>query len=198
MNISVIDELRRKLAHFTGIAWVIASFYVTLNQTILILAAFFFFALVTAALYEYLKSIPLLGNLIRFLHSMARSEEKSAKVYYGAIYFFGSLIVILFATQSLPVFRGAALVLIVGDSLSAIVGKAFGKHELPHNPYKSREGSIAGFIGASIAAAFVLPIPLAVFAAFIGMAIESLPWDLNDNLTIPLAVGFFLWILTTL
>ena len=198
MNISVIDELRRKLSHLTGLAWVAVSYYITLNQSILILGIFFLIALMTAALYEYLIRIPLFGNLIRFLHSTARPAEKSAKVYYGAVYFFGSLALILFATQSLKIFRAAAVVLIIGDSLSAVVGKAIGKHELPYNPYKSIEGTVAGFMGASIAAAFVLPIPLAIFAAFIGMFVESIPWDLNDNLTIPLAVGFFLWILTAL
>lgn len=198
MNSPVIEELRRKLVHFTGLAWVIASFYLTIEQTTLSLGIFFIFSLINATLYNYLSRIPLLGNLSVFLHSLARDNEKSSKIYFGAAYFFGSLILVLFATQSLPIFRGAAVVLVVGDALSAVVGKGFGKNELPYNPYKSIEGTITGFIGASIAAAFVLPIPLAIFAALIGAFVESIPWDLNDNLTIPLAVGFFLWILTAL
>ncbi len=198
MKFSLAEELRRKLAHFFGLAWVLVSYYVTLKQTILILGIFFFFALINASLHKYLIRIPLLGNFVDFLHSMSRAEERQAKIYYGAVYFFGSLIVILYATQSLPIFRGAAIVLIIGDAFSAIIGKAFGKTELPYNPFKSVEGTIAGFIAASIAASFVLPIPLAIFAALIGMFVESIPWDLNDNLTIPLGVGFFLWIITAL
>src|SRR3989344_4020064 len=193
MKFSLAEELRRKSAHFFGLAWVLVSYYITLKQTILLLGLFFFLTLVNASLHKYLVRIPLLGNFVDFLHSMARAEERHAKIYYGAVYFFGSLIVVLFATQSLPIFRGAAIVLIIGDAFSAIIGKAFGKTELPYNPFKSVEGSIAGLIAASIAAAFVLPIPLAIFAAFIGMFIESIPWDLNDNLTMPIGVGFFLW-----
>ena len=198
MKFDLQAELRRKLAHFLGLSWVIVSYYVSITQTILLLGIFLIVVLVHAAFHKYLVKIPLLGHLAGFLHSLSRHEERQAKIYYGAVYFFGSLIAVLYATQSLPIFRGAAVVLIIGDAFSAIIGKAFGKTELPYNPFKSLEGSIAGFVAASIATVFVLPIPLAIFAALIGMFIESIPWDLNDNLTIPLGVGFFLWILTAL
>ncbi len=198
MESGIAEELRRKFAHLLGVVWVIASFYLSLNETILVLAIFFFLSIITAALYAQLTRVPVLGRLIEFLHTLARSDERHAKFYYGAVYFFGSLAIVLFATQSLPIFRGAAIVLIFGDSISAIAGKAFGKTELPHNPYKSIEGSLTGLAAATIAASFVLPIPVAFFAAFIGMFVESVPWDLNDNLTIPLVVGFFLWVLTAL
>ena len=198
MGFSLKEELVRKAAHFSGVAWVIVSYYFTLRHTILILALFFFISLLHAVLHKYLTRIPVIGSIADFFHSMSRKEERDAKIYYGAVYFFGTLLVLLYATQSLAIFRAAALVLIFGDAFSAIFGKAFGKTELPYNPYKSVEGTLAGFIAAAVAASFVLPIPLAFFAAFIGTFVESLPWDLNDNLTIPLAVGFFLWILIAL
>jgi dolichol kinase len=87
----------------------------------------------------------------------------------------------------------AALVfLTIGDTLAAIVGKAWGR-----TPWfgKSVEGSVAGFAGSLLAAWLIVPgIPLAplALAAFAAALVEVLPIPVDDNFRIPLLSGLVL------
>ncbi len=95
----------------------------------------------------------------------------------------------------------AILTLAIADPLSAVVGIRFGRHRVV--PDKSLEGS-AAFFAATFAIAFALLRPLpgvdglqaAGAAGLIGLAaaaFEMIPLRLDDNLTIPLLVGFSAW-----
>ncbi|MBU4124552.1 MAG: phosphatidate cytidylyltransferase, partial [Nanoarchaeota archaeon] len=80
--------------------------------------------------------------------------------------------------------------LAAGDSFSTLVGKLYGKHPLPINHKKTWEGSIAFFVMAFTILWFFDPTK-AIYVALITMVVEMLP-KLDDNLTIPLAVGILL------
>jgi uncharacterized protein (TIGR00297 family) len=82
-----------------------------------------------------------------------------------------------------------------------MVGKAFGRRRLPWNPGKSVAGSLACAAAATLACwggllwmgraageAALLALATGLFAAIV----ESLPWRLNDNLTVPLLSALFL------
>jgi dolichol kinase len=91
----------------------------------------------------------------------------------------------------------AFTILIISDTTSALIGRRFGKRRFLA---KSLEGSLAFFISAVIViliAPKVAHLPaeyaLGVIAAAIGAVVEALPTKIDDNLTIPLAVGFSLW-----
>jgi dolichol kinase len=65
---------------------------------------------------------------------------------------------------------------------------------------KSLEGSLAFFISAVIVILIApkvsrLPVEyvIGIIAAALGAVVEALPIRIDDNLTIPLAVGFSLW-----
>ncbi len=188
-------ELRRKTAHFVGVLWVLASYYLTVTQTMAVLLVFLFLSIISASSYRQKIKIPVLSNIANHLYSIARQNEKKLGMHLGAIYFFASLALVLFITQDLQIFRVAALVLIIGDGMAGIFGVIYGKTKLPWNPDKTLEGSIAGFIGAAIAVSFILPLNYAFLAAFAGIVTETIGWKLNDNLTIPLGVGLALWLL---
>ncbi|MCX7985248.1 MAG: dolichol kinase [Bacteroidetes bacterium] len=93
----------------------------------------------------------------------------------------------------------AFAILIISDITSALVGRRYGKH-----PFlaKSLEGSTAFFISAVLV---VLAAPkvhyhiseyiIGIFAAFIGTIVEALSIHIDDNLSIPLSIGFTLWAL---
>ena len=96
----------------------------------------------------------------------------------------------------------AICTLAIADPLSAVVGIRFGRHRVV--PEKSLEGS-AAFFAATFAVAFgflrlvpgveVLQAAGAAGAiAVAGAAFEMVPLRLDDNLTIPLLVGFAAWI----
>jgi dolichol kinase len=91
----------------------------------------------------------------------------------------------------------AFTILIISDTTSALVGRRFGRHRFLA---KSLEGSLAFFISAVIViliAPKVSRLPaeyvVGIIAASIGAVVEALPNRIDDNLSIPLAVGFSLW-----
>jgi dolichol kinase len=188
-------EIKRQSVHFSALVFVIISYFVSLELlTVLILSA----AIIAAtflAFRPHLKKIPVLSWFSNFFYQFVRQEEKERKMYLGAATFLVGLLFVLVIFQSLLIFRIAALVLILGDSFSTIFGKAYGKHKIPFSPKKSWEGSFAGFAAAYVGCLFLVECPLAVIFAAIGMAIETLPSWVNDNLTIPLITGFVAWIL---
>jgi dolichol kinase len=83
----------------------------------------------------------------------------------------------------------------LGDGFATLFGKAIGNHVFPYNKGKKVEGTIFGFLFASLGASmFVSPLRALVGAA-IGMIVESLPTPINDNLTIPLIAGLTMLLL---
>ena len=95
----------------------------------------------------------------------------------------------------------AICTLAIADPLSALVGITWGRRHLV--PGKSVEGSLAFFVATAAITAGVLRLPTIVAAGSItiasvaiglaGATFEMLPLRLDDNLTIPLFVGFAGW-----
>jgi len=86
-------------------------------------------------------------------------------------------------------------ILTLGDGFANIFGKKFGSVTFPFNKGKNVEGSIFGFLFASVGAMLFVD-PVKAFAgAAIGMLIECLPLPINDNLAVPLASGLVLTVI---
>jgi len=95
----------------------------------------------------------------------------------------------------------AIYTLAIADPLAAIVGIRFGRHRITHN--RTFEGSFAFFAATATVAAAVFHWgtaasagTIAATATVIGLAAavcELLPLRLDDNLTIPIFVGFAAW-----
>lgn len=95
----------------------------------------------------------------------------------------------------------AILTLAIADPASAVVGIRFGRHRVV--PDKSLEGSAAFFAATfAIALGLLRTAPgvdvwqaagAAGLVALAAAAFEMLPLRLDDNLTIPLLVGFAAW-----
>ena len=100
----------------------------------------------------------------------------------------------------------AIYTLAIGDPLAPVVGIRFGRRRLVQN--RSLEGTTAFFVATVAIAVIVLRCgseakawPIAGAAAAIGMvavACELLPLRIDDNLTIPIVVGFATWAMTAL
>ena len=84
---------------------------------------------------------------------------------------------------------GAIAVLASGDALSTLVGKAWGRRPWPWNRRLSLEGSLAFLVAGTLYASLFVPFPMALVGALVGALVETVPWPLDDNVTIPLAVG---------
>jgi dolichol kinase len=100
----------------------------------------------------------------------------------------------------------AIYTLAIADPLAAVVGIRFGRRRVARN--RSLEGSLAFLVATVAIAALVLrwgtsaaPIPIAATSATIGIVAtgcELLPLRIDDNLTIPIFVGFASWGLAAL
>lgn len=100
------------------------------------------------------------------------------------------------------IFLTAFSILIVSDSLAAIVGRRFGRHPFLD---KSAEGAAAFFFSAIIVVLVAPKISgvmteyiLGGIAAVVGTVVEAMNTGLDDNLTIPFAIGVSMWILYAL
>lgn len=104
----------------------------------------------------------------------------------------------------------AALVAIytlgIADPVAAVVGIRFGRHRITHN--RSLEGSLAFFtVTVAVAlsvlrwgtdAAWMPIIETGIAVGIVATLCELLPLRIDDNLTIPIFVGFTTWATATL
>jgi dolichol kinase len=93
----------------------------------------------------------------------------------------------------------AFTILIISDTTAALLGRRFGRHRFLG---KSLEGSLAFFISAVIVILIAPKVSgihmeyvIGIIAAAIGTIVEALPIKIDDNISIPLTVGFSLWCL---
>jgi len=94
----------------------------------------------------------------------------------------------------------AIVFLIFGDMSAKILGLAYGRHKFFN---KTLEGSLAHFI-ACIVLGYILhiylgvPIPLIFIGSFIATLIEAVPFNIDDNLSVPVITGAVLTVITQL
>ncbi len=91
------------------------------------------------------------------------------------------------------VFIAAISFLAIGDTVAALVGLSLGKVKIFR---KTLEGTIAGLI-AGIGVAFLVsvlpgidfPFIVGIIGAFSASVVEALPFEINDNVVVPLFSG---------
>jgi len=96
------------------------------------------------------------------------------------------------------VFIAAISYLAVGDTLAAIVGLSVGKIRIFR---KTLEGTIAGLL-ACIALAYLIsilpnidmPFLIGIIGAIAAAVVEALPFEINDNVAIPMFSGAIMMI----
>ena len=93
-------------------------------------------------------------------------------------------------------------ILIISDTVAALVGRRLGRH-----PFlaKTREGA-AGFLVSALLVVLLAPKAgpgvaeylIGAAGAVTGTVVESLPVRIDDNLSIPLSIGAVMWVLYAL
>jgi dolichol kinase len=132
--------------------------------------------------------------LMRFYARIAHPQERYR---VNSATWFGTALVILALFATRPAMLAACAILGVADPIAGVVGRRWGRHRLRNG--RSLEGTLAFFAAGAIAAALGLGavgagsvgVVLAVAAAcaFAGALTELFSTRLDDNLTVPLAVG---------
>ena len=131
--------------------------------------------------------------------------EADANTWTGIIlYPISVLVLILVYRHSLPIVGAVWAIMALGDGMASIAGEALGGPALPHNPEKTWSG-FGAFVLAGTAGAYVLTrwgspstspesaLVVSAAAALVGALVESLPIRLDDNLSVPLVCGGFMF-----
>lgn len=176
-------ELLRKLLHAAVVVGFIPIAAVSKGILILVIVG----GLVLYLFYEsYVArggSLPLVTKLVDKIKRFKETEIAHAPFIMGA-----GIILTVIAFPFRPATAGF-LQLAVCDMVATLAGKKWGRHPLPHAPEKTLEGSLAFFLVAALMMPFLYPLPGALLLAFVGAAIESLPYKDWDNFLIPVSVA---------
>lgn len=193
------DEVVRKLIHLCSLSIPIIYYFITRTEGIIILSIMTFFALVIDLSRYFLK--PVAKIFYGWFGFMLRRHEVDAKKknLNGATYVLISALICIIIFPKI-FFITAFSILIISDTMAALVGRKFGRHRFLA---KSLEGTLAFFISASVVILFTPKIEgniteyiIGIIAAAFGAIVENISFGLaDDNLSIPLSIGFAMWIL---
>ena len=193
------DELVRKLIHLTSLLIPIVYYFISKTSAAIILGSLSFIA-VTLDLARYFS--PEVGKvfykIFGFLLRRHEVDEKKKNLNGATYVLLSGLIGILIFPKI--IFITAFAILIIGDIMAALIGRKFGKHKFLA---KSLEGTLAFFLSSCIVVIFTPKVGyfyeeiiIGFIAAFIGAITENISFGfVDDNLSIPLIVGFSMWIL---
>jgi uncharacterized protein (TIGR00297 family) len=120
------------------------------------------------------------------------------------IYPLSVLALIILYRGALHVVAAAWAIMALGDGMAGVVGRGLGGPALPWNRDKTWSGFL-GFLVAGTAGAYVLTrwvapaiapdaaLSVGAAAALVGALVESAPIRLDDNATVPLVAGVFMY-----
>ena len=193
------DELVRKLIHLFSLSIPIIYYFIPSSTSIAILIGFTIFALIVDGGRFISKSFAKVfyqafGFLLR-KHEL----DKEKKNLTGATYVLLSALICALIFPKV-IFVTAFTILIISDTLAALIGRKFGKRKFLR---KSFEGTLSFFISASIVVFFTpkvgdfpMEYVIGFIAAFVGAIIENISYGYaDDNLSIPISVGLTMWVL---
>lgn len=177
-------EFKRQLFHVLfGLVLVVLLWYGILTAHILLGLAVIGIILSFFAKHKHIPGIHW------FLQHCERAEDMKTFPGRGVIhYVLGCLLVLVFFEKNTAF--ASMMILALGDSVSHLVGRYYGKIKHPLNDKKLVEGWLAGILAGFAGALFFVDAGKAFFAAFIAMTAETIEWRvdrrvLDDNLFIP-------------
>jgi len=193
------DELVRKLIHLFSLSIPVIYYFIPKQTAVIILSILTALAFIIDGGRFISKSFAkLFYKLFGFL--LRRHElDNEKKNLTGATYVLLSALICVLIFPKV-IFVTAFAILIISDSMAALIGRRYGKRKFLR---KSLEGTLSFFISASIVILFTpkvgnfpMEYVIGFIAAFIGAIVENISYGFaDDNLTIPLSVGFTMWIL---
>ncbi len=188
-------EIARKTIHLSSLWIPFAYLYLSKSIMLQILIPL---SLLALSIDLSRRIFPKINRLVaRFFNEIMRSEEKELASLSGATYMLisASITIAAFNQESAIL---ALTILMVSDSLAALVGRRFGKVRIVG---KSLEGSLSFAISAVMiyyffiqVYGFHLPQEKTFLAIIVGTLVELFAKKvfLDDNLAIPLSIGLIL------
>jgi dolichol kinase len=197
-NIEYKAELARKGIHFTSLSIPIIYYFINRDTALEILVPITFaFLTVDLLRYYHAPTADVFYKVFRFMLRKHEQDEQAKRLN-------GATNVLIAATLCVVIFPklivlSAFSILIVSDSMAALIGRRFGKRRFLQ---KSLEGSTAFFFFAVLVIAVTPKIDytfseylIGIIAAAAGTIVEASSWKIDDNLSVPISVGVVMWTL---
>ncbi len=193
------DEVVRKLIHLCSLSIPIIYYFISKKDATIILGSVAAFALIIDLSRYFFKSLAkVFYDIFGFLLREHEVDHKKRNLNGATYVFISALICVIIFPKVF--FITAFSILIISDTVAALIGRKFGKHKFLA---KSFEGTLSFFISASIVVLFTPKIEgimteylIGFAAAFVGAIIENISFGFaDDNLSIPLSVGLTMWAL---
>jgi dolichol kinase len=189
-------EIWRKAIHLSSIVIPIFYFFTPKATALAVSAGLTVLAIALDLGRHYYAPVRRLFHIIFGPLLRTHERDRHAKRLNGGTYVLIAATVSIFLFPKLIAITGF-LILIVSDLSAALIGKKFGKRKFLG---KSVEGSAAFFVTAMIVIAATPKIGygpgeylLGAAAALAATIVEAGASWIDDNLSIPLTVGFTLW-----
>lgn len=191
------DELVRKLIHLFSLSIPVIYYFIPTSLSITILAILTFIALAIDLGRFFSESFAkFFYKLFGFLLRKHEVDERKRNLT-GATYVLISALICAIIFPKV-IFVTAFTILIISDTMAALIGRKFGKIKFLR---KSLEGTLSFFISASIVVFFTPKVGdfpteylIGIIAAFVGAIVENISYGFaDDNLSIPISVGFTMW-----
>lgn len=185
-------ELRRQLFHFIyGITLIF------LHQTGILTNEILLGMIIGGTIASMMIKQKKLNQLRKVMVFFEREHHLEAFPGRGVLFFTIGSYLSLILFDPVIAYAGIA-VLSVGDAVSNIVGRRYGKIKTDLNPYKNIEGNLVGILASVPLAYYFFPDLWGVLAAStVGMFLEIpniriFGFEIDDNLLIPLGASFTL------
>lgn len=185
-------EFRRQILHILyGFALLLLYHYSFIDNKILL------GMIIGGAITSLMVKREKLSPVKRFLSLFERDHHLERFPGRGVLFFtIGTYLTLVLFERNIA--YAGILILSVGDAISNVVGRHYGKISTKLNPNKNIEGNIAGILISIPFAYYFFPNIYAVIAAcFVGMfleipAIRIFNFEIDDNLLIPVGAAFTL------
>ena len=187
MEKSISLELKRQSFHITA-----GAVSVLLIEKGVVDWKFFLLLLLLGAFISVLSIKVRLPVIAWFLKNFERKRAKFPG--QGALFLAAGILMALLLFEK-DIALASITILAVGDSVSHVSGRLFGRVKHPLNKYKLIEGTLIGFVAAAIGASFFVAWPQAMAASAAAMVVEGFELKhrrIDDNLLIPLVAGLII------
>ena len=167
----------RKVIHIGGVLIPVIAAVIGKNQTIVLLLSCFAFYLMLEALKQKIPP---------HILSMVYRENELKDFSIEPLSYFISVLSLLYLSFFIDekICFAAIATLAAGDGVAGVVGRRYGRHRFSFNKNKSWEGTLSGFIAASLSGFY-----FAGGIALVGGAFGMLAGAVNkhDNIAVPYA-----------
>lgn len=196
-TINYKDEVVRKLIHLTSLSIPTIYYFISRELALKILIPLTVFFLVADLIRYFVPPFAKLFYIVFGFLLRKHERDKKKMNLNGATYVLISAVACVLLFPKVFVVTSFA-VLIISDSSAALIGRKFGKHKFLS---KSLEGTATFFVTACIVILLapkvtgdILEYIIGFIAVGIGAIVENISYGFaDDNLTIPLSIGFAMW-----